>query len=257
MTPDSTHSDTASAKQAANLTDYVRETIEGARFALLDFDGPICRLFAGHSAAKIADEQIRWLADQGLHGLLTDGVREETDPFAVLRAVADRHPHSDLVAELEERLTRQELAAVPSAWPTPYADAVIRTWTAVGVRLAITTNNSARTAARYLTTRGLTACFAPHIYGRTQALHLLKPDPHCVTRALSAMGAAPSDAVMIGDTPSDFHAARAAKVDFIGFARNERKARLLREAGAADEFLVPSWEQVLRLLRGDVTPAKT
>ncbi|MEU8957226.1 HAD-IA family hydrolase [Streptomyces sp. NPDC048518] len=234
----------------------IRLMIERARFVLLDFDGPICRLFAGLSAAKIADEQVRWLAAQGLHGLLTDDVREETDPFAVLRAVADRHPSSDLVTELEERLTQHELTAVPSAWPTPYADAVVRTWTAVGVRLAITTNNSARTAERYLASRDLTSSFAPHVYGRTHDLHLLKPHPHCLTRALRAMGAAPSDTVMVGDAPSDFEAAAAAGVAFLGFARNERKAKILREAGVPDAYVVPSWEKVLRLLRSKGSPAK-
>ncbi|MFF1376412.1 HAD family hydrolase [Streptomyces sp. NPDC058308] len=249
MTPDSTQSDTASVQQAANETDYVRDTIKRARFVLLDFDGPICRLFAGLSAAQIADEQIRWLAARGLHGLLTDDVRDETDPFAVLRAVDVRRPHSDLVAELEERLTQDELSAVPSAWPTPYADAVIRTWKATGAGLAITTNNSARTADRYLESRGLTACFTPHVYGRTDDLHLLKPHPSVLNRALTAMGAERSATVMVGDAPSDFRAAREAGVAFLGFARNDRKAKLLREAGAPDECLVPSWERVLRLLR--------
>ncbi len=223
------------------------EMITRAHFALLDFDGPICGLFAGHSARGIAREQIGWLAERGLHGLLTDDVRGERDPFQVLRAVDARQRGSDLVTELEERLTQQELRAVPSAFPTPYADPLIRTWSAVGTRLAIATNNSPRAVTRYLDLRGLTPCFTPHIYGRTSRLDLLKPDPHCLRRAMSALGAAPAETVMIGDAPSDCRAAREAGVGFVGFARNETKARLLREAGA--NALVPDWQPVLARLR--------
>ncbi len=225
----------------------LRNLIEGARVVLWDFDGPVCRLFAGHSAERVARDLVEWLEGQGLHGLLAESERESLDPHAVLRAVDRRHPGSDLVAELEERLTQEELKAAASARPTPYADPLVRTWTAVGARLAITTNNSPRVVKEYLTSRGLLACFAPHIYGRTQELRHLKPHPHCVHRALNATGAAPSTALMIGDTPSDYQAARAAGVPFLGYARNERKNKVLRDAGA--ETIVDSLEPVLKLVR--------
>ncbi|MFG2523727.1 HAD family hydrolase [Streptomyces sp. NPDC048527] len=232
----------------AEATEPLRELIKRARFVLFDFDGPICRLFAGHSAERVAVELVRWLEERGLHGLLTEEERADPDPHAVLRAVGRRRPGSDLVVELEERLTRQELTAVASAWPTQYADPLIRTWSAVGAQLAITTNNSPAAASRYLDTRGLTDCFGPHVYGRTQDLHLLKPHPHCVQRALGALGAPPEASLLIGDAPSDFEAATAAGIPFLGYARNERKEKALRWAGA--KLLVESMEPVLRVLRG-------
>jgi len=241
-------SDTAQTDSVAAETENLREVINRARFVLFDFDGPICRLFAGHSAEDVARDLVDWLARQGLRGLLTEEERVHPDPMAVLYAVDRRHPQSDLVTELEERLTQQELKAAPSAWPTEYADPLIRTWSAVGARLAIATNNSARTAASYLASRDLTGCFAPNIYGRTQNLRHLKPDPHCLNRALNALGAAPSSALMIGDAPSDFVAAQRAGVPFLGYARNEDKKKVLREAGA--EVVVGSLEPVLRLLKG-------
>ncbi|MGN7138032.1 HAD family hydrolase [Streptomyces pseudogriseolus] len=225
----------------------LRNLIEGARVVLWDFDGPVCRLFAGHSAERVARDLVEWLEGQGLHGLLAESERESLDPHAVLRAVDRRHPGSDLVTELEERLTQEELKAAVSARPTPYADPLVRTWTAVGARLAITTNNSPQVVKEYLTSRGLLECFAPHVYGRTQELRHLKPHPHCVHRALNATGAAPSTALMIGDTPSDYQAARAAGVPFLGYARNERKNKVLRDAGA--ETIVDSLEPVLKLVR--------
>jgi HAD superfamily hydrolase (TIGR01509 family) len=240
-------SDTKQTEPVPAETEALRELLIRARVVLWDFDGPICRLFAGHSADLVADDLVEWLEGRGLHGLLTEDERRSVDPHIVLRAVDRRHPGSDLVDELEERLTQEELRATSSAMPTPYADPLIRTWKAVGSRLAIATNNSPRVVRTYLAGRGLTPCFAPHIYGRTQQLNHLKPDPHCLNRALNAMGSAPSDALMIGDTPSDLLAADAAGVPFLGYARNERKEKLLREAGAT--AVVDSLETVLKLVR--------
>ncbi|MFF3330234.1 HAD family hydrolase [Streptomyces sp. NPDC002888] len=225
----------------------LRQLITRARVVLWDFDGPICNLFAGHPSEQVANELVDWLGGQGLHGLLTDAEQQVLDPQIVLRALYRRDRDSDLVAVVEERLTQAELKAAVSAMPTAYADILIRTWTAVGSRLAITTNNHPRAVVTYLASRDTISCFSPHIYGRTEDLHLLKPHPHCLNRALNAMGCDPSAALMIGDTPTDFEAASEAGVPFLGYARNEHKAKLLKDAGA--ECVVESLEPVLELVR--------
>ncbi|WP_344051722.1 HAD family hydrolase [Streptomyces thermoalcalitolerans] len=227
-------------------TEELWNLITRARVVLWDFDGPICRLFAGHTSDRVAAELVRWLKGRGMHGLLTDSERQSPDPHAVLRAVDRQCPGSDLVRELEARLTQEEMRAAASARPTPYADPLIRTWTALGSRLAVTTNNSPLVARTYLDRRDLTSCFSPHVYGRTQDLRHLKPDPYCLNRALNATGATPARALMIGDTPSDHQAARRAGVPFLGYARTARKERLLREAGAT--VIVGSLEPILRIL---------
>jgi HAD superfamily hydrolase (TIGR01509 family) len=244
-------SDTTQTELVTAATRYdikrVRSLITRARVVLWDFDGPICRLFAGHSSEDIADRFIEWLEMRGLSGVLTDEERKYQDPQALLRVVDLRHPDSDLVTEMEERLTKEEIKAASTAMPTAWADVLIRTWTAVGARLAITTNNSPKVVRMYLDDRGLLSCFAPHIYGRTRDLGRLKPDPYCLNRALSAMGAEPAEALMIGDAPSDLKAARQAGVPFLGYARNERKRNALRQAGAED--VVDSLSPLLDALR--------
>ncbi|MEU0738109.1 HAD hydrolase-like protein [Streptomyces sp. NPDC006134] len=237
----------SAASRAEADPERVRDLIAGARVVLWGFDGPICRLFARQAAERVAAGLVGWLELRGLHGLPAESEREGPDPQTVLRAVDRRSPGSDLVAELEKRLTQEELRAAASAMPTAYADPLIRTWTAVGARLAVTTNRSPRAVRSYLAARGLLACFEPRVYGRTQDLALLKPDPHCVNRALDETGAAPSAALSIGGTPADFEAARAAGVPFLGYAPHERKATLLRRAGAP--VVLGSLEPVLRLLR--------
>ncbi|MER7486430.1 HAD family hydrolase [Streptomyces sp. NPDC126497] len=227
--------------------DGLRKLVGGARTVLWGFDGPVCRLFAGRSAERVANGLVSWLEERGLRDPLTEAERASPDPHVVLRAAGRRKPGGGLVAELEERLTREEVRAAATAMPTPYADPLIRTWSAVGVRLAVATDTSPRAVRAYLTGRGLAPCFGPHLYGRTRGPGRLKPDPHCVDRALNAMAAAAETSLMLGDSPSDLIAARSAGVPFLGYARTDRKAGLLREAGATT--VVDSLEVVLRLVR--------
>jgi len=247
VTSDQTHTEGAAARSAAEAGD-LRSLIEGARVVLWDFDGPVCRLFARHSAERVAKGMVDWLAGRGLRGLLSEDESELSNPHAVLRAVASQRPDSGLVIELEARLTEEERRAASTAWPTPYADPLIRTWTKRGRRLAVATNNSPVAVRTYLKSRGLDACFTPHVYGRTRDLSLLKPNPYCLNRALDATGTAPSEALMIGDSSFDYEAAASADVPFLGYACTPEKARLLRESGTT--VIVDSLEPVLRILRG-------
>ncbi|MGW7362608.1 HAD family hydrolase [Streptomyces sp. NPDC054841] len=225
----------------------IEDMIAGAEHVLFDFDGPICRLFAGHRDHDVAERLVEWLEKRGSHVLLTEEERASADPHAVLRAVSRLQPGSELVEGLEEKLTLEELHATASAWPTAYADPLIRTWSAVGVGLAIATNNSPKVAEEYLTRRGLHGCFARHIHGRTTDLGRLKPDPDCVLRALASLDADPATSLMIGDTPADLHAARAAGVGFLGYAHGAHRADRLRAAGAT--VVLESLEPVLRTVR--------
>ncbi|MER6348911.1 HAD family hydrolase [Streptomyces sp. NPDC001532] len=236
----------------ASPTDRLRELVTRADVVLWDFDGPICRLFAGHPAPAVAGELVRWLDGRGLGGLLSEEERGTADPQVVLRAAGRAGLGPAVVAELEERLTQEELRATATAMPTAWADPLIRTWTAVGARPAVVSNNSPRVVGAYLAGRGLAGCFGPHVYGRDTDLHRLKPDPYHLDRALAALAAAPAGALFIGDTPTDHEAARRAGVAFLGYARNDRKAGLLREAGARD--LVGSLEPVLKVLRTRARP---
>ncbi|WP_405472041.1 HAD family hydrolase [Streptomyces canus] len=220
--------------------------VSSARYVLWDLDGPICRLFAGYPVHQMAGELVEKIDQLGMGALLTEQERSSNDPQEALRGVHERHRGSDLVLELEEWLARRELSAVPKAMPTPYADPLIRTWSARGVRFAITTNNAALAAAAYVESRGLADCF-PHVYGRTANLDLMKPNPHCLEEAIKAMRAVPSDTLMFGDAATDLEAARRAGVAFLGYARNQSKEGLLRDAGA--EVVVGSLEQVLDVIR--------
>lgn len=225
------------------MADDLQTLLARARCVLFDFDGPICRLFAGHSAAAVAQSLRELVNERGAPGLLAPEDQLSDDPHDVLRAV-DRAAHgSSLVADVEERLTAGEVLAVAGAAPTPHADELVRALVAAGRKIGVTTNNSPVAVARYLESRGLDGLFEQHIYGRMSEPRLLKPHPDCVNRALVGMGVEPGEAVMIGDAARDLSAATDAKVHFIGYARNERKATQLRSAHA--EIIVPSLHDVL------------
>jgi HAD superfamily hydrolase (TIGR01549 family) len=209
-------------------------------------DGPMCRLFSGYPAHEIAGQLVGKIDALGLGSLLSRPERSSVDPQDILKSVHAQRRGSDLILELEEWLTGRELDAVRKAMPTAYVDRLIRTWWSLGARFAVTTNNSARAAEAYIEIRGLKDCF-PYVYGRTQDLDLMKPNPYCLQEAIKAMGADPSATLMIGDTATDFQAARQAGVSFLGYARNAHKERILRDAGA--EVVVGSMEQVLNVLR--------
>ena len=86
--------------------------------------------------------------------------------------------------------------------------------------------------------RGLAACLAGHGIERrfvslqTADRHPSKPHPAMLEAALAEAGAAPHEAVMIGDTSFDMAMARAAGVRAIGVAWGYHTDAELREAGA-------------------------
>ncbi|MEU9986333.1 HAD family hydrolase [Streptomyces sp. NPDC048045] len=233
------------------MTPELTELIARARVVVWDFDGPLCRLFAGRTARRVAAELTAVLERAGLSGLPADAGAETDGPLAVLRAAHRRNPDAELLAELEELLAQEELRAVSKALPTAYADPLIRTWTAVGARMAVATDHSPRAVDAYLAGRGLAECFARRVYGRDRLPHGLKPDPYNLNRALDGTGAAPDAALVLGDSPLGLAAARAAGVPFLGCARGEDEERRLRAAGAP--VVVGSLESVLAALR---TPAR-
>lgn len=241
-------SDTTQTGAVTASTEDLRKLLASVRYVLWDLDGPICRLFAGYPAVDVARELVKLIEGRGLGGLLREEERFDPDPQAVLLGVNERHPDSDLITLLEDWLTQQELAAVPTAWPTPYADPLIRTWSALGARFAITTNNSALAAAAYIETRHLKGCF-PYIYGRTKDLGRMKPHPHLLSQALKSLGADPAQALMLGDARTDYEAAQELDVPFLGYARDDEKLDVLVSAGVAPTHIVRSLEEVLVALK--------
>lgn len=214
----------------------MRNILSNADCVIFDFDGPLCSLFAVHSAALVAD---RLRARTG-----APGDYPGDDPHAVLRACAARD--STRVGELERALTAEEISAAGTARPTPGAEELVCALAAHGRLLAVASNNSPLAVGRYLARRGLAGAFAGRVHGRTGDLARLKPHPDAVLRALASTGTPARRALLIGDAPADLAAATTAGVAFLGYAPTPRHAAALRAAGALE--VATALEPVLRAL---------
>lgn len=196
---------------------------------LLDFDGPICDIFAGYSAPAIAAE----LVDELRRRVVTvpHELASETDPLQVLRW-AGAHARRPDVERVEDALCAAELRAVASSRPTPYAREVIVAARQAGLPVAIVSNNSAGAVAAYLAHHRLLTYVSP-IIGRAYADPAqMKPNPEPVNRAVFALGAKPDDCLLVGDSLTDIEAARAAGVPVIGYANKPSKVSRFAKAGA-------------------------
>jgi phosphoglycolate phosphatase len=196
---------------------------------LLDFDGPVCNVFAGYPAHDIADE-LRHLLTDGHHLDLPDDVQTTRDPLHVIHRTADLAPH--LWATADTALRAAEVQAITTATPAPGAAEFLAACQATARPVAIVSNNSAEAVTTYLRLHNLTP-LVTHVQGR-DARHpgLMKPNPYSLHQALTALDAKPGGAVLIGDSLTDLDAARAAGVRVIAYANTPSKLTALAHADA-------------------------
>ncbi|MBV9314157.1 MAG: HAD family phosphatase [Pseudonocardia sp.] len=204
------------------------ELITRNRYVLLDFDGPICSVFAGIPAPTVACHLTTILLGAGIAPPAE--IAETDDPFDVLRYTITHTP--ELGADIETAFRAEELAAIASATPTPGAAETIHACQHTGRPVAIVSNNSEDAIRAYLTTHGLTNEIA-YISARTPAnIARLKPHPHLVIQAIQAMNADPTRCVLVGDSITDVQAAHATGIAVIGYANHTHKTQRLTDTGA-------------------------
>ena len=206
------------------------EILRGTRTLLIDFDGPICSVFAGYPASAVADELRRLVASYG--GIVVEDLDADEGPISVLRQVARTGP-AVLVRTVADALRDAEVMAIHTAEPTPGADEFIRAACATGRRVAVVSNNSQEAVHGYLQRSGLTASI-DGISARYNDMdpRLMKPDGHLIHRALEALDAEPATTTLVGDSIADAHAGRSAGTVFIGYANKPGKRDHLTAAGA-------------------------
>jgi phosphoglycolate phosphatase-like HAD superfamily hydrolase len=200
--------------------------VERVRYLLLDFDGPVCSVFAGFPASEVARRLREYLRDEVASGWMEGS----NDPHEVLRATAQLG--SNIAGQANQELTRLEVEAVKSAKATPYAAELIGRAKAAGAKIAIVSNNAQKAVESYLSTNGLLVSIDNVSARSTPDTTLMKPNPYLVTKAVTALNAEHHSSVLVGDQVSDIIAAHRAGVPAVGYANKTGKADRLKEASA-------------------------
>jgi phosphoglycolate phosphatase len=201
--------------------------VSRTRHLLLDFDGPICSIFAGLPAATVADRLRKLFGDQAQ---FPGHIARTADPFEVFAYAATIS--EDLAARVETEMTDQELAAVATAVPTAYVHEVVTACQNSGRFVAVVSNNSAAAVHSYLARRGLDDRISLVVARTNRDPALLKPRPHLITQAVGALNAQPAECTLVGDSVTDIQGAHLASVQSIGYANKPGKRERLTEAGA-------------------------
>jgi phosphoglycolate phosphatase-like HAD superfamily hydrolase len=131
---------------------------------LLDFDGPVCAVFATTPSQVVADELRTALRAADVP--IPEPVTGMDNPLEVFQVVARWHPDAAPIAQRE--LTRLELKAIPGARPTEGAGDLIATATNTGRTVTIVTNNSGIAVRAYLDAHGLSR-YLTGVIGRDDA----------------------------------------------------------------------------------------
>ncbi|MET7478594.1 HAD-IA family hydrolase [Streptomyces sp. NPDC005648] len=233
----------------------VRELLDSAQAVLFDFDGPVCDLFGDESTSPVA-KKIRRMA-KGVWRELDPQVEFCDDSHGVLRCLRDmydRRPHGELdpspLAEAERIVAEFECEVVLEARTAPHFVTLVRLLLELPRRLAIVSNNAERPIRMYLRKLDLEGEF--EVFGRDpeNAGHM-KPDPHCVERALDHLGIEPSHCLLVGDQITDLKAAQSVGTPFLGYTQDEVRRVEMRKYGA--HSVVLSHLPVVAAARGLIT----
>ncbi|MFF3074492.1 HAD family hydrolase [Kitasatospora sp. NPDC057936] len=204
------------------------DVLRPVKHVLLDFDGPVCSVFAGLPAPEVARRLREGLLAAGEQ--LPAGAEEETDPLALLRLVSDARP--DLTERTDAALAALETEAVRAACPTRGGESVLRAAVRSGRLVSVVSNNAGTAIEAYLAEHGLSDDVAG-VFGRAPGdPSSMKPNPRLLLEAIDAAGIGAERCIFIGDAARDVEAGEAAGVPTIGYANKPGKDAKLADAGA-------------------------
>jgi phosphoglycolate phosphatase len=208
--------------------DAAAELLARTRYVLLDFDGPVCDIFAGLPDAIVAGRLRKLITGQGVQ--IPDEIARTPDPIEVFTYSAT--VSTALAAMVEAEMASQELAAVATARPTPYVHDVVTSCRDSRRLVAVVSNNSERAVRSYLALHGLDDRIDLIAARTSPNPALLKPSPHFISQAITGLGAQLGECVLIGDSTTDIQAASRAGIASIGYANRPGKPASLTAAGA-------------------------
>jgi phosphoglycolate phosphatase-like HAD superfamily hydrolase len=207
----------------------LRQIIASTLHLLLDFDGPVCAVFAGTPAPHVAGQLRDSLTAAGF--AVPSETQDQDDPLEVFRAMARV---SDGAAVLAQHvLTALEVRAVKTAQPTRGSADLIITAYRTGRTVTIVSNNSGAAVTAYLDDHRLTGYIKAVVARDDHDPERMKPSPYRVREAVGMLGGEGGECAFVGDSPSDVLAGHLAGVPVIGYANKPGKVQALADVQAA------------------------
>jgi phosphoglycolate phosphatase-like HAD superfamily hydrolase len=214
------------------MTASLAEILTRARAVLFDFDGPLCDVFAGLPASRIAGE---------LNRLLAEPV-ETDDPMAVLQAAAVEGART--AAAVDKKLREAERAAIEVASENRDGLAALNACRRAGRLVGIVSNNDEIAIRAFMARSGIPD--VKPVIGRADGRpDLMKPHPWSLRQALDRLGCVPSEAVFIGDSDTDIEVSQVVGVVCVALANKRGKRARFESAGA---YVIHSMAEVTAAL---------
>jgi phosphoglycolate phosphatase len=207
----------------------IEQIMKGTRHLLLDFDGPVCSVFAGTGADNVARQLRDTLTTAGF--TLPPEAAETDDPLEVFRLAAAVSTTAAVTAQ--QLLTAFETRAIPTAQPTRGSADLIVTADTTGRTVTIVSNNSGAAIAAYLADHRLTRYIRAVVARDDHDPNRMKPDPYRVRAAVGILDADNTECTLVGDSTADVLAGLLAGVTVIGYANKPGKAAALAQVQAA------------------------
>jgi phosphoglycolate phosphatase len=134
------------------------------------------------------------------------------------------------VASMMEKIMNEvELEGAHLSKPMRNAKETLRALRERSVGIGVATRGCREYAIASMRLTGL-AGYVDKCLARDEVLYP-KPDPRHLLEVVAHLGATPSEVFYVGDTSTDLETANAAKVEFVGYKRDEEWGKRLTDAG--------------------------
>ena len=134
-----------------------------------------------------------------------------------------------VTSEMEKIMNKVELEGAHLSKPMRNAGETLRALKERGVGIGVATRGCREYAVESMRITGLTG-YVDKCLARDEVLYP-KPDPRHLLDVVAHLSATPAEVFYVGDTSTDLETANAAKVEFIGYKRDEEWGKRLTDAG--------------------------
>lgn len=212
----------------------LRTLVANTEVILFDFDGPLCDVFAGHPAWRVARALERLIGEH----YSTD------DPLEILRLSADAS--LDILAKVEDALIAEELSAVSVSRATEGGITAMRAHLDAGNRVGVISNNSHDAVVAFLESVGLRPRMSVIVGREPRKPWLMKPNPRPLRLALDTLKCAANSAVYVGDSNTDIEVAQKVGMPSVAYANKPGKRARFEALGAT--FVIDSMFELVAAL---------